>query len=171
MPTIYVNVYDLLSSNQYTDWLGFGAYHTGVEVYGQEFAFGGGAAEGTGVFIMPPRSPRLMVYKTSIAIAETELTQYQIHERLMRLAREYTSASYHILNRNCNHFTHDLLMVLCNKPLPGWLNRAAFLAGFVPCLLPPELLEPPTAAAGDNVDQATSVCCARPSAELASHGL
>jgi len=32
--------------NDWTYWCGFGVFHSGVEVYGVEYAFGGGAGEG-----------------------------------------------------------------------------------------------------------------------------
>lgn len=38
---VKVNVYDLGDFNGYMKWLGLGVYHTGVEVYGKEYAFGG----------------------------------------------------------------------------------------------------------------------------------
>ena len=38
------NVYDLTPQNDYVYWCGVGVYHTGVEVYGIEYAYGGGWA-------------------------------------------------------------------------------------------------------------------------------
>jgi hypothetical protein len=44
MAPVTVNVYDLTPQNSVMYWLGCGVYHTGVEVHGIEYAFGGGAA-------------------------------------------------------------------------------------------------------------------------------
>jgi PPPDE putative peptidase domain len=38
---VNVNVYDLGEMNGYISWLGVGVYHSGVEVHGKEYAFGG----------------------------------------------------------------------------------------------------------------------------------
>ena len=39
--TVFLNVYDLSEQNDYLYWCGFGVFHTGVEVFGSEFAYGG----------------------------------------------------------------------------------------------------------------------------------
>jgi len=41
---VWVNVYDLMPQNSWTYWCGVGVFHTGVEVYGIEYAFGGAPA-------------------------------------------------------------------------------------------------------------------------------
>ena len=38
---VILNVYDLSPQNKYTYCCGLGIYHSGVEVYGVEYAFGG----------------------------------------------------------------------------------------------------------------------------------
>ncbi|KAK6946209.1 PPPDE peptidase domain [Dillenia turbinata] len=37
---VYLNVYDLTLINGYIYWAGLGIFHSGVEVYGVEYAFG-----------------------------------------------------------------------------------------------------------------------------------
>ena len=44
---VRLNVYDLAEQNAYLYWAGVGIFHSGVEVYGVEFAYGD----------CPPRSP------------------------------------------------------------------------------------------------------------------
>lgn len=38
---VTVNVYDLGDFNGYLTWFGVGIFHSGVEVHGKEYAFGG----------------------------------------------------------------------------------------------------------------------------------
>lgn len=38
---VMLNVYDLTTQNDWTYHCGIGVFHTGVEVYGVEYAFGG----------------------------------------------------------------------------------------------------------------------------------
>jgi hypothetical protein len=36
--------------------------------------------------------------------------------------------------RNCNHFAYDLCLRLVGRPPPGWINRLAYVATYVPCV-------------------------------------
>ncbi len=39
---IWLNVYHVTSFNKYLlEWIGFGFYHTSIELYNHEFAYGG----------------------------------------------------------------------------------------------------------------------------------
>eukprot|EP01115_Flamella_aegyptia_P001193 TRINITY_DN119266_c0_g1_i1.p2 TRINITY_DN119266_c0_g1~~TRINITY_DN119266_c0_g1_i1.p2 ORF type:complete len:60 (-),score=9.28 TRINITY_DN119266_c0_g1_i1:34-213(-) len=52
---IILNVYDLAAVNDYGHQLGFGVYHSGVEIDGVEWSFGGHEFSSTGVFTCSPR--------------------------------------------------------------------------------------------------------------------
>ncbi len=61
---VYLNVYDiLLKHNRRLEHIGLGIYHTGVEINGSEYAYGGNALlESTGVYEMTPRQHEVFMY-------------------------------------------------------------------------------------------------------------
>jgi len=49
---MYLNIYHLNPNNSFLYKIGLGFYHTGIEVNGMEYSFGGSPyASGTGVFM------------------------------------------------------------------------------------------------------------------------
>eukprot|EP00339_Tiarina_fusa_P003275 CAMPEP_0117034604 /NCGR_PEP_ID=MMETSP0472-20121206/24626_1 /TAXON_ID=693140 ORGANISM="Tiarina fusus, Strain LIS" /NCGR_SAMPLE_ID=MMETSP0472 /ASSEMBLY_ACC=CAM_ASM_000603 /LENGTH=114 /DNA_ID=CAMNT_0004743823 /DNA_START=324 /DNA_END=665 /DNA_ORIENTATION=- len=51
---------------------------------------------------------------------------------------QFLGTSYHVLTRNCNHFSEALCKELLAKGVPSYVNRLSWLGTFVQCLLPPE---------------------------------
>ncbi|MBA0609673.1 hypothetical protein Godav_021687 [Gossypium davidsonii] len=58
------------------------------------------------------------------------------------LSQKYRGDTYHLVARNCNHFTDDVCMQLTGKHIPGWVNRLARLGLFCNCLLPESIQIP-----------------------------
>jgi hypothetical protein len=52
---VIINVYDLSPVNAYAYDFGVGAFHSGVEVMGTEYTFGGHETSSTGIFTHAPR--------------------------------------------------------------------------------------------------------------------
>lgn len=59
------------------------------------------------------------------------------------LASEYHGDMYHLISKNCNHFTDDASYGLTGRSIPGWVNRLARLGATCNCLLPECLKLPP----------------------------
>lgn len=127
---VRLNVYHLIdeATNLKLLKLGFGIFHTGVIVYGIEWSFGESTeGQDTGLFCVAPGNAAGVVYKT-LDLGYTDLSPEQVDTLLHRLENEWRSADYHVLNRNCNHFSETfctLLSTLEDLRFPKWCNRSA----------------------------------------------
>lgn len=64
------------------------------------------------------------------------MSRSQVHTSIEDLAEDYHGDTYHLIIKNCNHFTADVCKRLTGKPVPGWVNRLARLGSFFNCVLP-----------------------------------
>ncbi|XP_024979934.1 deSI-like protein At4g17486 isoform X1 [Cynara cardunculus var. scolymus] len=136
---IFLNVYDLTPFNSYSIWLGFGIFHTGIEVYGMEYGFGAHDYPISGVFEVEPKSCPGFIYRTSISLGHIGMTAGEFREFIETMASDYHGDTYHLISKNCNHFTDDISQRLTGKRIPGWVNRLAKLGSLFSCLLPESL--------------------------------
>ena len=135
---MYINVYDILALkvNNYLACGGLGIFHTGVEVNGLEYAYGGNALmESTGVYEMEPMKHSVFRFRQQIVAGKVE-DMDRVYRVLGRLMKRYRANAYDMLLLNCNHFCDDLLRGLLGRGLPGHLNRAANFGGFIACIVP-----------------------------------
>ncbi|CAH9079871.1 unnamed protein product [Cuscuta europaea] len=134
---VILNVYDLTPINHYTVWFGIGIFHSGIEVHGKEYGFGAHDFPFSGVFeVEPKRCPGFM-YRCSIPLGSVNnLPLSQFRTFIESVASEYHGDTYHLIYKNCNHFTDDIANRLLGKGIPGWVNRLASLGSFCNCLLP-----------------------------------
>jgi hypothetical protein len=141
---VILNVYDLSEFNSWIYWFGAGGvYHSGVEVHDEEFAFGGHEYDMSGIFVTGPRdAPGPVLYRESVILGETYMSKEEVHAEVAKMGKEYKGNLYHLLQRNCNHFSEDLAYRLCQGRPPSWVNRLAGLAVCLHCLLPPTWVPP-----------------------------
>lgn len=148
---VYLNVYDLVDPenperfttlNAYLRKLGVGFYHSGVEVYGVEFCFGGSESSDTGVFHVEPRRAQGASYRQSIYMGNTPLSPNEVFLVVQILADSFRGNTFSLLRRNCNHFSDLLCFYLAGKRAPKWINRLCSIGTKVKWLLPKSLDNP-----------------------------
>lgn len=148
---VILNVYDVSSPAEPTliptvnSWIGMGGlgvFHTGVEIRGVEYCFGGHAEPGTGVFDIPPRSAPDARFRQAIVVGTSTLDARAMRRVLDRFSDAWLGSSYNLLTRNCNHFADALCLELTGARIPGWINRLAFIGSKFSSFLPAELTNP-----------------------------
>ncbi|XP_028409710.1 deubiquitinase DESI2-like [Dendronephthya gigantea] len=146
---VYLNVYDMHWTNDYTSKLGVGVYHSAVEVHGREFAFIGHELTSSGLVELEPKGCSFMgesfKFRESIYLGKTDLTDEDITTIIQDLGVHFTGLSYHLVTRNCNHFSSEFSQLLCGKDIPAWINRIANVGSKLPWLyncLPKDWLTP-----------------------------
>ncbi|KAJ8634839.1 hypothetical protein MRB53_009106 [Persea americana] len=133
---VYLNVYDITVMNGCAYFLGLGVYHSGVQVYDVEYAFGAHEYPTTGVFEGEPKQCPGFTFRKSIMIGRTGLSPKEVRRLMEELAEEYTGDTYHLITRNCNHFCHDACLRLTGKRIPRWVNRLARIGMLFNCVFP-----------------------------------
>jgi len=136
---VILNVYDLAPMNQYTYEFGFGVFHSGVEIAGKEFSFGGHQYSSSGLFTVEPKNAAGAIFREAIEMGETTKSSQEVQAIVDSMASEFYGNTYHLVNKNCNHFSDALCKTLLGKGIPGFVNRMATVGAFVPCLLPQNL--------------------------------
>lgn len=139
---VVLNVYDLTPLNNYLYWFGVGIFHSGIEVHGLEYAFGAHDYPTTGVFEVEPKNCPGFSYRCSISLGRTSMPPSEFRAFIENIAADYHGDTYHLISKNCNHFTDDASLRLTRRPIPGWVNRLAWLGTVCNCLLPESLRLP-----------------------------
>lgn len=141
MPSLVrLTVYDLRegfqAANIVMKAVGTGVYHTGVELYGKEYSYGGGkdSHQGgrTGVFKQAePRNHRVHKFKQTIEMGETSLSEHEVDEIIRALKPEWLVKEYKVLTHSCVDFSNDFCKRLGVGAVPGWVKSAAGLGACV----------------------------------------
>lgn len=96
-------------------------------VHGKEYGFGAHDFPASGVFEVEPRNCPGFIYRCSITLGQINMSPSEFRTFIENMASEYHGDTYHLISKNCNHFTDDLSYRLTGKQIPGWVNRLARL--------------------------------------------
>jgi len=120
---VHLNIYNITKSNDFFHMLGMGIYHTGVQIRGKEYAF----ASQFGIFYTLPNDIDSAHLRESIEINTFHGTEEDLNKIFYELSFEFHENAYHLLEKNCNHFSDALLNKLFYANNPGYINRMACL--------------------------------------------
>ncbi|KAG6491357.1 hypothetical protein ZIOFF_052697 [Zingiber officinale] len=96
-------------------------------VHGSEYGFGAHDFPTSGVFEVEPKTCPGFLYRCSILLGHTNMPPSEFRGFIERVASEYHGDTYHLISKNCNHFTDDVSKRLTARPIPQWVNRLAGL--------------------------------------------
>jgi len=85
----------------------------------------------TGIFSVSPRECAPHRYRESVAMGLTDMPKGEVEALLGQLAREWPSAGYDLVNRNCGHFAEALCQGLGVGSIPSWVTSLADRASAV----------------------------------------
>eukprot|EP01117_Protostelium_nocturnum_P007317 TRINITY_DN2617_c0_g1_i1.p1 TRINITY_DN2617_c0_g1~~TRINITY_DN2617_c0_g1_i1.p1 ORF type:complete len:235 (-),score=69.04 TRINITY_DN2617_c0_g1_i1:200-904(-) len=142
---VLLNVYDLHPQNDRFYSVGIGAYHTGVEIYGKEYAFGFHEMESSGIWSATPKQAVNVKFRESIDLGKTTMNEREVESIIDQLGSKWIGTSYNILTRNCNHFSEDFVQLLLGRSIPNFVNRLAYWSSYFSCFFPQNFgMDPPT---------------------------
>lgn len=128
--TVTLHIYDVFSDdrvqavNDVFRTVGTGAFHAGVEVFGQEWSFGC-TGSGTGLVSCEPKGNIAHRYRESLVMGTTTLSLVELEKLLAQLGKEWPGDEYDLLLHNCCHFCDAFCGRLGVGPLPVWVTNLA----------------------------------------------
>ncbi|CAL1145974.1 unnamed protein product [Cladocopium goreaui] len=126
---VLVRVYDLGQTmltrfhNQLTK--NYGAFHTGVEVYGKEWSYGMTFDNTSGIISHEPAKNADHTFRETLSMGYTRFSPREVGKILEDLKRDWRGRDYHVLTKNCHHFSEVFCARLGVARLPPWINTLA----------------------------------------------
>lgn len=122
---VYLNIYDLDSLskvvNTVAKTIGTGAFHAGVEIYGNEYSFGYITDGETGITKTIARSHPYHFYRESIPMGYTPLTKEEVNLLVEVMKLQWIGDTYDLLNRNCLNYADYFCNLLDVGGVPEWV--------------------------------------------------
>jgi len=93
-----------------------GIWHTGIEIYGKEFYYGGGICKDK-----PKQTPYGFPVR-EIDMGTTEIPEEIFLDFLREIGPKFAMEKYDLFTNNCNNFTDECCSFLTGKPLPDFIT-------------------------------------------------
>mmetsp|Transcript_96117 Transcript_96117/g.200786 ORF Transcript_96117/g.200786 Transcript_96117/m.200786 type:complete len:272 (-) Transcript_96117:202-1017(-) len=127
---VVLHIYDVTTTKAISAFnaglrvVGTGAFHGAVEVYGKEWSYGY-CEQGTGVFDCPPKGCTAHIYRESVPMGSTSMSQAEVAALVRQMQVEWPGADYDLLRRNCCSFSDAFCRRLGIGPIPKWVTNLA----------------------------------------------
>ena len=102
-----------------------GVFHGAIEVFGQEFSFGGCRQDKCGIFACKPKSCPMHTYRESIYLGDCKLDIKQVQAILDGLKPQWMGPTYDLLRKNCCSFSNTFAQALGVGEIPKWVHHLA----------------------------------------------
>ena len=110
--------------NAYLTWFLFSLVYL-LLAHGFEYGYGAHEYSSSGVFEVEPRNCPGFIFRRSVLLGTTSMSPSDFRSFMEKLSRKYHGDTYHLIAKNCNHFTEEVCLQVTGKPIPGWINRMA----------------------------------------------
>lgn len=138
---VFLNVYHVSKANKLLEYIGLGFYHSAIEVYSFEFAYGENSIPDLSGITKTPKEiakEPYFHYKETIYLGKTSYTLNDIIEITKFIGNIWTGTTYCPFTKNCNHFSERFsnILLLSSKTaeqtqkldFPSYINRFKYLS-------------------------------------------
>ena len=132
---VYLNVYHLTILNYFLQLLGFGFFHTAIEINDIEFSFKLCSGEDSGIFYNKFKDGIDKKWlKEKIYLGKTSYDINSVNEIFKLHIPFWLGKSYDLFKKNCNHFTKFFACLLLRSEevvnFPDYVNRITLFAQY-----------------------------------------
>lgn len=68
-----------------------------------------------------------VLFRESIQVGTTQMSPQRVQQVVQEMGETYKGNAYHLLQRNCNHFSNDLCQKLTGQQAPLWVGLMQLL--------------------------------------------
>jgi len=123
---VYLNIYNVSGANKFLEFLGFGFYHTSIELFKHEFSYGGHDYDCSGIVVVQAGNCAGLTLKERLPVGVTYYNEDEIDDIVRAFGQFWKGNEYDPFNHNCNCFTERFLSHLVDREdyyYPEYVNR------------------------------------------------